>query len=88
MTSEVVNREVDRLLALQDARREAGAEESEAHIARCLERRIRAFENGKLGMCNCRNCLTGYVARDIDRMCATGQWQFWQEANRWRPHVL
>lgn len=85
--NEVVDLEVDRLLAVQAARRKEAARLWEEHVARTLERRIKEFEEGRLGMCSCRDCLAGYVARDVARMCRNGQWQFGRDANRWQPYT-
>jgi hypothetical protein len=85
LSDEAVQQEVDRVLRVRDARRKEAADQWEEHKVKCLKRRIRQFEEGRLGMCSCRDCLTGYVSLDISRMCKKGQWQFWLDAERWKP---
>ncbi len=82
---EVVDQGVNRLLALQAARRKEAAQRWEAHVVQTLERRLRDFEMGRQSMCTCRDCFAGYVARDVKRMCQTGQWQFSKDADQWHP---
>ena len=84
---DAVDAEVERLLAIQAARRKKAAEDWEAHILGCLKRRKHLFEIGRLGMCSCRECLRGYTMLTVSRMCDKGQWQFRQDANAWHPWV-
>lgn len=86
-TGDAVGREVDRLLAVQAARRKEAADQREAYVVTCLKRRIQQFEEGRLGMCSCRDCLAGYVARDVSRMCAEGQRCFWLDAGQYQPYT-
>ncbi|MBZ5621026.1 MAG: hypothetical protein LAQ69_20210 [Acidobacteriia bacterium] len=86
-TDDAVGREVDRLLTVQAARRKEAADAREAHVVRCLKRRIQQFEEGRLGMCACRDCLAGYVALDPSLMCPKGEWEFWGDANQWQPYT-
>jgi len=87
-TEEAVSQEVDRLLSVRDARRVEARRQWDEHVIRTLKQRLSRFEEGRLGMCSCRDCLSGYVTLDVERMCHEGTWQFWQEANGWKPWVL
>lgn len=87
LPDEAVQREVERLLAVRDARRREAADQREAHVVRCLQRRIQLFEEGRLGMCSCTKCLAGYVSLDTSRMCPEGQRQFWHDAGQWQPYT-
>jgi RNA polymerase-binding transcription factor DksA len=81
---DVVDSEVDHILAIRDARRAEAAIEREARGLRMLERRLRRYNEGRLGMCDCRPCLSGYVAGiaaqnvalALSRMCDMGRQQF------------
>jgi hypothetical protein len=85
LSDDAVGREVDRLLAVEAARRVVAAEDRREHLLRVLKVRITRFEAGRqIGMCACRDCLSGYIVRDIKRMCLDGQRQFWAEAD---PYV-
>ena len=87
LSSGAVSQEVDRLLAVRDAQRKEGEQQWQAHVVRCLKRRIEQFELGRLGMCSCRECLAGYVSLDVSRMCRTGQEEFLFDARRWQPYT-
>ena len=91
-----VDREVTRILAVRDTRRAEAAEERRTYGLRTLEKRLREYEAGLLlGMCDCRPCLSGYVAgvaaQDVElaltRMCLKGQKQFSQACtwHQWVP---
>jgi hypothetical protein len=85
LSPDAVGREVDRLLAVEAARRKVAAEDRQEHLLRVLKLRIARFEDGRqIGMCQCRDCLSGYIVRDVRRLCLDGQRQFWAEAD---PYV-
>lgn len=82
LSGDVVAVEVDRIRAVKAAQQEAADEAWKVRIISGLKRRIREFENGSLELCFCRNCAEGYVLLDLDRLCLTGQRQFWTEVDR------
>ena len=86
MTPKQVAAEVNAILAARDARRAAKVAEGKACVLRSLERRLKRFKRGTLGMCCCIPCITAYVTRDPDLMCPEGKSQFWRDT--WQPYVM
>jgi hypothetical protein len=88
MTEEEISKEVERIIAGRDARRKAAENDFAEYKILVLKRRLAQFEAGRLGMCSCSECLAGYVALKVSRLCREGQRQFALEANggqRWVP---
>jgi hypothetical protein len=81
---DAMGQEVDRLIAVRDARRAEAARQYHQYVIGAMERRRQMFEEGRLGMCSCRACLTAYVQLDRSLLCPTGEWQFKQDAS-WSP---
>jgi hypothetical protein len=81
-----VTQEVANILAGRDARRAAKRAEGKASEIHSLETRLEKFKRGTLGMCDCTNCLSGYVVRNPGLMCDEGKRQFWRDT--WQPYML
>ena len=67
--------EIDRLLALRDARRVDAVKESVANTRRVMADRLRRYSDGKLSLCDCRSCLAGYIIGDVSLLCREGLYQ-------------
>jgi hypothetical protein len=88
MTEQQIAQEVARITAGRDARRKAAKAEFEKYKLLCLKQRLAQFEEGRLGMCSCSECIAGYVALKESRLCREGHRQFALQANggqRWVP---
>lgn len=75
LSGDAVNREVTRLQHVRAARRAVLEIQYEERLTRFFEQRLEELESGKGGFCACRACLAGYVTRDVNAMCETGQRQ-------------
>ena len=83
----ITEAEVERLQGVKAARQTEASRQWQQHISRTLRSRIERFEAGRLGLCDCAECLAGYVLRDPERMCDEGKRQFFLEAGKWQQYT-